>query len=151
MNNQGKKVWMGIAVVAGFLMLTGFAFNPVQLRVTVPFSFVTGDTLLPAGEYLVSAWNGNQMVTLRQVNGNAMAQVYVRTTEKSTLVQDGYLSFQRYGTENFLRDIYSSCSSSGLTVPKSPKERKIATEIARNSSPNAQPILTAEIHLPLSR
>lgn len=151
MKNQVKKVWMGIAVVAGFLMLTGFAVNPVQLKVTVPFSFMTGDTLLPAGDYFVSALNGNQIVTLRQLNGNAVANVYVRVTEKSVSGQDGYLSFQRYGTENYLRDIYSSYSSAGLTVPKSSKEKKMATEIARNSNPNAQPMLIAEIHIPISR
>ena len=124
-----KKQTMVLAAVMAF---TGMASTRVAqaqepLVVNIPFDFVAGNQLLPAGEYSVKV-SGTQhtlilidrkySLTSPFLNTNAVAASGIQTESK--------LVFNRYGHRYFLSQIWRAGDSQGRQLQKSAREKEIA-------------------------
>lgn len=75
-----------VLILAGFcLLIAGFAFGQhwtQKAKVSVPFEFVVGNTVLPAGSYMVSTPDGNNSL-LRFTNTESGAEVFATNIDVS--------------------------------------------------------------------
>ena len=118
--------FMVLAAVA--LILGSAAFSQtVSLRAEVPFNFVVGDKVYPAGEYALKTFG----------NGNALLSVACRSTKESVLTlpypitsampaKHSALIFQRVGDAYFLQQVWTAGSPVGLELHQSHLETRLA-------------------------
>ena len=118
--------FMVLAAVA--LILGSAAFSQtVSLRAEVPFNFVVGDKVYPAGEYALKTFG----------NGNALLSVACRSTKESVLTlpypitsampaKHSALIFQRVGDAYFLQQVWKAGSPIGMGLHLSHLETRLA-------------------------
>jgi hypothetical protein len=105
----------------------GFPVITDRITANVPFSFMVGNTMLPAGEYEFSTPSVNLDYTLmiRQMNGDRSIIVQAmpvslgyRTVPKTELV------FDRVGDQEFLRQVWEAGLQTGdqFLEPKAERE-----------------------------
>jgi len=129
-------------MVVGVLALAGSVPAYAQgSKVTVPFQFIVGETVLPAGSYLVSTVvERSDVLAIRSVDGKAMATALMQpstTSEKRHIV----LSFQRYGGRYFLAEVNMPGSNGrALPLPKQHLEAMLA-KLNGKPAPVAGPTL----------
>ncbi len=96
---------------------SGFPVIPDRIRASVPFSFMVGSTLLPAGEYEFSTPNVNSNYTLliRQTDGHRsiLVQAMPVYEEGSRRVPKTELVFDRVGNKEFLRQVWEAGFQTG--------------------------------------
>jgi hypothetical protein len=114
------------------------------MKVNIPFDFVAGNQLLPAGEYAVKLSGPQHSLLLIDrkyslassfLNTNAVAANEIQTESK--------LVFNRYGHRYFLSQIWTAGNSSGRQLQKSAREKEVA-QIAQVLTKD-QVILVAEL------
>ncbi len=102
------------AVMVGVFLLAGsgaaFAQAPVT-SVSVPFEFVVGKTVLPAGSYVVtSVLQGRGALVLRSEDGKSGAVALVDLSDKPSSDPNATFSFVKIGGRCYL----SAVSTPGL-------------------------------------
>ena len=96
-----------------------------QIRVTIPFAFSVGKTVLPAGEYTVrDLANGALRVSCK----NGAAAIALARIETEGTSSDGVptLVFNRYGTEVFLMEVKTGWDESCYKLPATAAEQRLA-------------------------
>ncbi len=106
-----------------------------RLKVSVPFSFHIGQSVMPAGEYDVRTQDASHNVlTFYSPVGNAVATIVTTPARKTESQEKGRLVFNRYGAEYFLAEVWNSNSKAGaLFNNKTRREMVIAA-----ADPNRQ-------------
>ncbi len=136
-------------VMAGVVALAVMSSTRVAqaqeiMKVNIPFDFVAGNQLLPAGEYAVKLSGPQHSLLLIDrkyslassfLNTNAVAANEIQTESK--------LVFNRYGHRYFLSQIWTAGNSSGRQLQKSAREKEVA-QIAQVLTKD-QVILVAEL------
>ena len=117
-------------------MLLGSAAQAQDLRVkaSIPFDFVLGDKIYPAGVYMVqrAPIGHGSVVTLRDVDSqkvrNAITNACTapKTPEVTTLV------FDKLGEQYFLRQIWVAGNTSGREFPTSKSETRMAANYEKS-------------------
>src|SRR5215469_9306084 len=134
-----------MCAVALFVVSCVFAAKgvPAQervLRANIPFDFNVGNTWMPAGEYLVSSPDRQEILVKNVANGS-MAEV-VSLTSFQTSDSRSKLVFDRYGGAYFLhRSLCPGNQAMNVDIPQSKAEKKIRTLEAR--APNKGETLVA--------
>ena len=91
-----------------------------EIAVTLPFDFVAGGKILPAGTYTVSSLSLNKYGGLLLFNYDARASVFVRATEVHNAASDKPdVSFERAGEQHFLSTIQTVDDVYNIPVPRS--------------------------------
>jgi hypothetical protein len=105
--------------------------NQQQLRVTVPFTFNVGNTLLPAGDYTVSIVNpGSDRSVLRFANRDGNATSMIQTTDIAGWANSkGKLTFRHYGDQYFLAQVWMAAEATGLATRNSIVEKKLRQQL----------------------
>lgn len=102
-------------------------------RAEVPFDFWLGQKLMPAGDYVIYHMATGTLLfeDLHDRNSSAvlMAQPISRLDNGT-----GRLEFTRYGDTYFLSKIWSPCQTDGYSVPKSGREKELASHSTRSST-----------------
>ena len=99
----------------------------LALRASVPFDFVVGGRIVPAGDYVVST-SGDLGVL--QVWNEAKGIVPIVALTNAVYGQrdgEAFLTFHRYGGDYFLAAIWDGAVSGGRSIPMSRTEREKAT------------------------
>ena len=100
-----KNSLLALAMSAALGMsATAFA-QTTQLKVTVPFEFIAGDTVLPAGNYDVESidtWGGKAL-SVHNVTSNAGTLLLSNSCQLAKTSDSNKLVFYRYGDEIFPR------------------------------------------------
>ncbi len=112
-----------LVVVAIFAAL-GLHAQSIDTRATIPFDFHAGQQLMPAGEYVIHAQGS--AVLLRGADGRSPGTIFLTNRTTSGDPPDARLDFQRYGSEYFLRAIWSPITRDGRQVPQTACERELA-------------------------
>ena len=86
-------------------------------NIHVPFEFVAGGKMLPAGDYQISEANLSPVLLIQGKAGNSVSVI---TTNRSagTRIDNAKLTFERRGSEVFLSGIDMPYQSVHLPVPK---------------------------------
>lgn len=112
-----------LSIVIG-LSVAGFAALGTNVRATIPFDFMVGSTKLPAGKYKVSR-EIQGALTIRSLEKNVVATSLVQSASQKG-EQGAKLVFHRYGSQYFLSQVWDGQSDTGMQLPKSKAERRVA-------------------------
>ena len=127
------------AMLVAAVMLSatsGFSVIPNRIMANVPFSFMVGSTMLPAGEYEFSTPNVNSDYTLliRQTNGHhsILVQAMPVYEEGSRTVPKTELVFDRVGNKEFLRQVWEAGFQTGDQLLQPRSEREMLAQAGEN-------------------
>jgi hypothetical protein len=104
-----KKLLLGGFAVLGILGLVGL--HPAYAQgdtaiVKVPFSFVAGNTILPAGSYRVAPLTlGGDVMSIVSVKGGPGAELLTENLGDARLSGSAHFQFKEYGGHYFLAAI----------------------------------------------
>src|ERR1700739_2112557 len=91
-----------------------------EIVVTLPFGFVAGGEMLPAGTYKVSRLSGEKFDGLVLTSYDKHTSVFVRPNEIESASPDKpKVSFQRVGDHNFLSSVQTTWDVYRFPVPRS--------------------------------
>ena len=113
------------------LLLSMLAYaKTVNMKVNIPFSFVAGNTTLPAGEYTVQGLGsaGNAISIRKLVDKSAVGLVLAHRCESRDTQEASKLVFHRYGGQYFLAQIWMAGDNSGQEFPTSRREAETALD-----------------------
>ena len=106
------------------------------IRVNIPFAFVAGGKQMPAGEYrLTSLVNGSlhSRILIRSKDGQTAVIIGTILVEAKEANKGANLTFNRYGDQYFLSQVWSEDSRFGRQIPKSDVEVRVAASGANGS------------------
>jgi len=128
-----KKRASTILSMASLLILLGasaaFA-GSIEIRADIPFDFVAGNKMLPAGTYNVSRPATGTLQIRNHKLDHGIATVLVNAMESAKTQSSTRLIFNRYGDRYFLSQVWTVGRATGDSVPKSSQERELAKELA---------------------
>jgi hypothetical protein len=101
--------------------------SPVSAR--IPFDFVVGKQVLPAGDYTLSHIGaGSQELAIRNTEQGTTKLTNSRACEQREPAKKTVLVFNRFGDQYFLSEIWVEGNSRGRQLPKSPIETQMAMD-----------------------
>jgi hypothetical protein len=116
-----------ISIVTALAAAAAFAQSST-LHANVPFNFIVGTQVMPAGQYTVDSGSFNAAVIIRSDDCvRATMAVFgsgLRSTATSNL---GKLVFHRYGGTYFLSEIWQP-GNEGRQLPETSRERELAAK-----------------------
>ena len=128
-------------LAVGALLLSSAAFaQEINVQAKVPFDFMVGDKLYPAGQYSVQNVIPDHHV-LRLRNGASRGSTYILHHPASSPVpaKQTQLVFHRVGNTYFLYQVQVAGSALGREFQRSHAE----TELARNATETETVIIAA--------
>jgi hypothetical protein len=129
-----------ITVALAMLATMAASAQTINVKATVPFSFIVGRSTLSAGEYSLKTMSNGQVLALSNREAKITELVLSNSCESLTASKTK-LVFHRYGDRYFLSQIWTEGNNRGHEIPISQREK----ETARNSSIQ-QVALVAEKH-----
>jgi hypothetical protein len=125
-----KRNLLAIALSLPLLLSAAAQAQTTQLKVTVPFEFIAGDTVLPAGDYDVQStgpWGGKAL-SIHNVTSNAGTLLLSNSCQLAKTSDSNKLVFYRYGQKYFLAEVWTVNTHIGRKMPLDQGQ----TELARN-------------------
>ena len=114
---------MASVALVGLLGVPYSFSQDLVLKADVPFNFYVNGKLMPAGTYRLKPMSpGNWVINIADETGNAVMVATIPTGNRKPEVSR--LVFNRYGSLNFLSQLYWEGSSSGHALPTSTAERE---------------------------
>ena len=111
--------------VLGSALACSYGYAQTQdARATIPFDFRMGDSVMPAGKYLIH--EGGGVLTLREERGKKAASRLTVPTSRAKTDKNPSLQFTRYGDEYYLTQMWSSDSREGRALMQSKREKELA-------------------------
>lgn len=127
--NKAVLIAVSLVVLAA---VTPLSAQTTWMRAQVPFQFLAGEKLLPAGEYEVELAPTSNRMTIRLMDGSAGLFLPISYNELTRPTADqGKLVFYKYGSHYVLRRVWNSGSVQGFVLPKSNTEREMAKATAQ--------------------
>lgn len=122
--NRTKTIWMTVALAA-VVGLVASAGEAAVIRANVPFDFIVSDQKLPAGVYqIVQSGTFSALQMESRVDGKTILIGSAPGNDNKT----GYsaaLSFNKYGDQYFLTELWMGNGPAGVQVAKSKAEKKL--------------------------
>jgi hypothetical protein len=117
-----------VFIVAGFVVLSAATPSKTEMRANIPFAFLAGDRMHPAGEYWVQVNSDCRYVSLRPFNSTTARHVALDGNFVPRTGRDirGFLRFEQYGPTYALRAVGIRGAESGLGVRPSKAEKELA-------------------------
>ena len=114
-------------VVVGVALAAPLAAQSLVLKATIPFEFNFSGKVMPAGEYLIQADGGSAALRLKNYESRvaAISLAFHPSGERRT-AGEPTLTFNRYGDQYFLSNVWAGSTASGLEVPMTRAERELA-------------------------
>lgn len=126
------------------LLAVACAFGREPMRVSVPFEFRVGATVMPAGQYDLNWSFGQSKPVLLLSSYDRQAKMWVMTDHVLNAHgqgTEGRLVFHKYGEQYFLSEVWSFGSELGSALNKSKDEREVA--LHASLEPRSQVVLVA--------
>ena len=126
MKNLISKTSLRIAMGVLVLLSVTTASAAVDGRFHIPFQFLMGNKVLPAGDYNVKIDTANQRIELTSWNGSAGACLSANTLiTAASGAEPGKLVFQKFGKVTVLRQMWRSGAKYGHELTFSKAEREM--------------------------
>ena len=120
-----KRLWLTAGLLAAAFSM-GLQAQVLDARAEVPFDFWLGQQLIPAGGY--SIYHFGTGAVLLKGDGNMTTVMFLgQRIARPEVHADGKLVFTRYGDTYFLSKIWTPFQRDGYGVPKSAREKEIAS------------------------
>ena len=103
----------------------------IRLNATVPFDFVVGESVLPAGEYSIQTLdNAGKVVAIRSSSSTGRALVLSNACRSLAASPRTKLVFHRFGDDYFLAQIWVEGNDAGREIPASRREKQLAKDFS---------------------
>ena len=112
-----------------------------MLSADVPFAFSIDGKPMPSGQYMVREV-GARATIIETKDGNARVLGLYSYAGENTK-QACKLVFDKVGDEYFLREIWTSKTSQGLSVPQSKREKEVLSASRQLSGGGAETVIVA--------
>ncbi len=141
---------IAFCLILAALLLTGsaWAFPSGKLMAQIPFSFYAVDRLMPAGTYLITIVNNGFAVKIQRQDSADFTFV-VTMPNSNPRISGDFLTFHRYGADNFLREIQSADLAIGRSLSKAHKEKELAATYAKSDSKDQRLAGPVQVTVPL--
>jgi hypothetical protein len=125
-----SKIFMALCLltVGGGIVANAQMESDIAIEANVPFSFVVGNTTLPAGTYQIKALGDMEgALELRSAKGHSAIAVNTESveTKRGQIENKSELVFNKVGDQYFLYQVWLAGSASGAELPKSRLEKKL--------------------------
>jgi opacity protein-like surface antigen len=123
-----KNSLLALAMFAALLMSAAAHAQSTQLKVTVPFEFIAGDAVLPAGDYdvqSVDTWGGKAL-SIHSMTSNAGTLLLSNSCQLAKTSDSNKLVFYRYGQKYFLAKVWTANTNIGREMPFNQRQRELA-------------------------
>jgi hypothetical protein len=122
-----KTLRSAIVAMGLLLAVSGAYAQSINVGSNVPFDFVVGKQVLPAGQYsLQSIEQAPDALTIRNREARVSGLTMTHRCEKLNPAAKTVLVFHRLGDQYFLSEVWVAGSSRGITIPQSPLEIQMA-------------------------
>ena len=113
------------------LPLANAQINEEGFDGNIPFEFHVGQTVLPAGNYMIRrTTDSSRMLSIRGSNQAARKIMFSSVPAEAKSVQSTKLIFHRYGNFYFLSAVWPGFGQKGYQLLPSKAERAIGLEMA---------------------
>jgi hypothetical protein len=128
--NLGKLcLALCLLTVGGVVVANAQIDSGTTIQANVPFTFVVGDTTLPAGKYDIRVLDADALnvLELRSVKGNTAVTFNTDDTQtkRDQILNKGDLVFDKIGDKYFLSQVWMAGSASGNELVKSRMEKRL--------------------------
>ena len=124
------------AVAAGLMVFVMTASaQSSTVRASIPFKFTVANEVMPAGEYVFKMDRAHSRIEMYNREG-AVAPVYLPIlTERTTgSMWSASLTFNTYGSSQFLRTVKAAGTEQGWDLFKSRSENELAKTAVRTTT-----------------
>jgi hypothetical protein len=132
------------ATLFGFLSLLPLAQAQVgqSIQGKVPFSFHVGNTVLPAGEYIVRPIrSGSPALQIQSSEPKGKTIMCLSAPAQTNSAQEARMVFHRYGSTYFLSQIWSGGGlNTGSEFAPSKAERAMVRQMAAAGMPHSMEV-----------
>lgn len=112
-----------LVLLAGFCATSRMQAQSHESRANVPFSFVVGNKLLPAGSYRIFAERDNTIVIMNRDRAIGVLAM-LDSSDRKPINDHPYIAFNKYGDHYFLSEIRCSWFEMNGTVGRSKLEKQ---------------------------
>ena len=138
---------LGSSLLASALAIVMVASAPTALAQTtpvakadIPFDFVAGQRVMPAGTYEIT--HSDNLLELRATDQKAAEFLSVHAAYTVHTPSGSSLVFDRRGDKYFLRQIWTAGNHDGYECPKTRIEKDVEKIVAQNKQ-DASPVVIA--------
>ncbi len=118
-----------IAVAIFSLLIVGTASAQLKwgVKAKIPFDFIVGNQVMPAGNYTIQRGlpNDGYLISIQNDDNSSHAFVDVNGAYQPDASDNTELTFDHIGDKYFLRNLWFSGENAGCEVPKSREERNL--------------------------
>jgi hypothetical protein len=131
---MNKTSMVGILMVVGLVSLLTAppASGETIAKFNVPFQFVAGDRVLPAGEYRIKVDSALRLLEIRQAGADDGAFVTAIPALSTDVASNTKLVFTADGSVRMLQSVWVRGRAEGVEVPTSKTQRELARASASN-------------------
>ena len=120
-----RSLFLTLALL--LLLSAGAAQAQVDLEAAIPFEFLVGNKVLPAGNYTLTTDIVSGVVQIHgRRNGENAAIISFALGGGDNSQHESELVFNRYGDSYFLSQMWGKYSSTGRAIPQTRRERTVA-------------------------
>lgn len=133
------KVLRSISIVFALLLaVSAVNAQTPALQAAIPFNFVAGNRVLPAGQYVLSnTWlTSSSLISLRDLDAPITSMAITKPCSVNEAPKTSKLVFHRIGNEYFLYQIWTEGEKNGREFPMS----KLEVQMAKNE-PRAEEVV----------
>lgn len=105
-----------------------------RVVVEIPFRFVAGKAILPAGKYMVKPNTTRNLLLIQSFDDRVSATVFARPVNASAIPGRGKLIFRRYGDRTFLYQVWAYGETVGYQLYRHRPESELVKSASEPDS-----------------
>ena len=123
------RIYIALGVLAS--LCSGLQAQTRNLSAKIPFDFQIGSVHMPAGDYRLEYAPSANVLWLHESKTRTSAAVMTVPVSQKSVSEDAVITFNRYGDEYFFAGVWGPQATRGSIVPKSPREKELASGLLR--------------------
>jgi len=114
----------------------------------IPFDFIAGKKLLPAGDYTIKRGIEDQrdLLLIRGVDNPQAVFIFAEDTRADETPNATDLVFNKVGDEYFLSQVWVAGQDIGREIPKPRAERRLEQNLAKGGQPADELVHEVRVH-----
>ena len=137
--NRLRSAFLGLGLL---LAVSAAQAQETRVKASIPFDFVVGNQILPAGEYMVSSLGStNEALVIRSDDSKPAILSLTNSCTSSKPSDTSKLVFHHLAGRYFLSQVWAAGNSGGRQLPTS----RIEVQLAKNNNARDEVALAASL------
>jgi hypothetical protein len=137
--NRLRSAFLGLGLL---LAVSAAQAQETRVKASIPFDFVVGNQILPAGEYMVSSLGStNEALVIRSDDSKTAILSLTNSCSSSKPSDTSKLVFHHLAGRYFLSQVWAAGNSGGRQLPTS----HIEVQLAKNNNARDEVALAASL------